>query len=231
MSVVTLQEHTFLPRPLGPDSVVLDLGANAGAFSTAMIRRFGCTCHAVEANPAMADQIPAGPRLHVHRHAMGGTPGAATFHVSTDPLGSSFFPIDTAEYTDVLTVPVETLGGLMKREGLDRVDLVKADIEGAEVPMFEACSDQDLLRADQITTEFHDFNDTTPEADVRRVLDRFRDLGFEVYRKSKKGHCDVLALQADRLDVSAAELAWIRVGRHYLTGTGRVVKKAVGLGS
>ena len=227
MSVVTIHEHTFLPRALGPGSVVLDLGANAGAFSAAMIRRFGCTCHAVEANPAMADQIPALPRLTVHRHAMGGAEGQATFHVGADPLASSLLPIDSSDYTGTLTVPVVTLGALMEREGLDRIDLLKADIEGAELAMFEACSDRDLLRVDQITTEFHDFNGTTPAAGVRRVLDRFRDLGFEVYRKSQRTYCDVLALQPDRLGVSAAELAWVRTGRHYLTGAGRVLGKVL----
>lgn len=229
MSVVTIHEHTFLPRPLGAGSVVLDLGANAGAFSQAMIQRFGCVCHAVEANPAMADLIPAGPRLHVHRHAMGGRSGEATFHVGADPLASSLLPLDASDYTASITVPVVTLGELLEREGIEHVDLLKADIEGAEVALFESCSDSDLMRVDQITTEFHDFNDTNPEADVLRVLDRLRDLGFEVYRKSLHNHCDVLALRADRLGVSAAELAWIRLGRHYLTGVGRVLKKAVGI--
>lgn len=231
MSLTTLSEHTFLPRPLGSGSVVLDLGANAGAFSLAMIETFGCTCHAVEPNPAMADQIPDHPRLQLYRHAVGGAPGEATFHVCDDPLGSSLHPIDALDYSQTLTVPVETLEHVIDRTGADRIALAKVDIEGAEIPMFEAAPDDVLRRVDQFTVEFHDFNGTTPVPVVARVLDRFRDLGFEVYRKSHATYCDVLILDAERLGVSAAELAWIRTGRHYLTGIGRRLRKAVGAGA
>ena len=230
MSVATIEEHTLLTRPLGPEAVVLDPGANVGAFSAAVARRFGCRCHAVEPSPTLSAQIPTHPLIRVHQHAMGGERGEAALYVSTDPLGSSLHPTEALEYSGTLTVPVETLGGLMEREGLDRVDLVKADIEGAEIPMFDACSDDDLQRIDQFTIEFHDFNGTTPEADVLRVLDRLRGLGFAVYRKARFAHFDVLALHPGRLGVSAAELAWIRTGRHYLTGVGRLLKKSVGAG-
>lgn len=228
MPVATIEDHTLVPRVLGPESVVIDLGGNAGEFSAAMVRRFGCTCHAVEPNPAMVAQIPSDPRLHIYRYAVGGARGEATFHVSEeDPLGSSLHPVETTTYSETLTVSVETLSGVMERVEADWIDLVKVDIEGAEIPMFEACPDHDLRRVGQFTVEFHDFNGTTPETDVVRVLDRFRDLGFEVYRKSHRNHCDVLILDAERLGVSAAELAWVRTGRHYLTGAGRLLRQAV----
>ena len=227
MSLATIEEHTLLTRPLGPDAVVLDLGANVGVFSVAMAHRFGCVCHAVEPNPAMRDQIPENPRIQVHPFAMGARAGEETLHVSTDPLGSSLIPTDALGYTRTLTVSVQTLPGLMRQEGMERVDLVKADIEGAEIPMLEACSDGDLSRIDQFSIEFHDFNGTTPVEDVVRTLDRFRDLGFAVYRKARYAHYDVLILHPGRLGVSKAELAWIRTGRHYLTGMGRLVQKRI----
>lgn len=228
VSVVTIEEHTLLKRALRPDAVVLDLGANRGEFSLAMATRYGCACHAVEPNPAMASQIPEHPRVEVHRHAMGGEAGEATFHISTDPLGSSLHPTEALDYTETVTVQVETLPGLLGRLGLDRADVVKVDIEGAEIAMFEACSDDDLQRVDQFAVEFHEFNGTTPPEDVARTLDRFRDLGFAVYRKARFYHYDVLILHPGRLGVSAAELAWIRTGHHYLSGAARLLKKAVG---
>lgn len=230
MSVVTLAEHTVLERALTPEAVVLDLGANRGEFARAVAERYGCRCHAVEPNPAVADQIPAHPRVTVHRHAMGGARGEATFHLSTNPLGSSLLPTDDLDYTGTMAVEVETLPGLLDRLGLDRVDVVKADIEGAEIAMLAACSDEELLRADQYTIEFHEFNGTTPPEDVDRTLDRFRDLGYAVYRKARFYHYDVLVLHPERLGVSALELAWIRTGRHYLSGLGRLARKAVGRG-
>ncbi len=227
-SVATVHEHTFLTRRMGPTSVVLDLGANQGLFSAAMVQRYHCLCHAVEPNPAMRRQIPDDPHIRVHPFAMSGAEGEATFHVSTDPLGSSLHTTDALDYTETITVPTETLAGLMDGQGIRHADLVKADIEGAEIAMFDGASDADLHRVDQFTVEFHDFNGTTPVADVHRVLDRFRDLGFAVYRKARFAHFDVLILHPERLGVSRAELAWIRTGRHYLTGAGRLARKALG---
>ncbi len=34
--------HTFVPRLINADSIVLDLGANRGEFSHGIIERFGC---------------------------------------------------------------------------------------------------------------------------------------------------------------------------------------------
>ncbi|GAB5537186.1 MAG: hypothetical protein Rubg2KO_34350 [Rubricoccaceae bacterium] len=225
MSIVTLEEHTLLSRPLGPESVVLDLGANAGTFSAAMVQRFGCICHAVEPSPAIAAQIPNHPRIHVHPHAMSGQQGEATFHISTDPLSSGFVQAEDIEYTEAITVSVETLPGLLARLSLDRVDVLKADIEGAEIDMFAACSDDELLQVDQYTVEFHDFNGVTPEAEVLRTLDRFRNLGYSVYRKARFAHYDVLIAHTERLGVSPAEWLWIRTGRHLLAGLGRQLTK------
>ena len=227
MSIATIEEHTFLTRPLGPSSVVLDLGANVGGFSRAMVERFGCTCHAFEPNPAMAEQIPSHPDIHVHRYAIDGTAGDATFHISTDPLGSGFEKAESLDYSGAITVDVETLPTLFRQLDLDQIDVLKADIEGSEIAAFAACSDDDLRRVAQYTVEFHAFNGVTPLADVHRTLDRFRDLGYSVYDKAGVDYYDTLILDTERLDVSAIEWAWIRTGRHYLTGAARLARKAI----
>ena len=46
--IETIEDHTIHTRFLSSNSRVLDLGANRGSFSKAMITRFGCQCVAVE---------------------------------------------------------------------------------------------------------------------------------------------------------------------------------------
>jgi hypothetical protein len=40
--IETIYDHTVHPRYLGPQSEVLDLGANYGLFAKAITARFGC---------------------------------------------------------------------------------------------------------------------------------------------------------------------------------------------
>lgn len=226
-SIATIEEHTIITRTLRPSAVVLDFGANVGQFSKTMVDRYGCMCHAVEPSPSMWPRIPKDPRIHLHQLAMSGAQGEATFHVSTDPLGSSLHTTDQLSYTEQITVLTQTLPGLLAELGLARADLAKFDIEGAEIDVFDACSDEDLNRVDQYSVEFHDFNGTTPVADVHRVLDRFRSLGYLVYRSSWVANFDVLIAHPERLGISKAEWLWIQSGRHYLTGVDRLTRKVV----
>ncbi len=50
-----------------------------------------------------------------------------------------------------------TFRELRRRAGVDRIDLLKIDIEGAEIGMFDDCTDEELSSIGQITVEFHAF--------------------------------------------------------------------------
>ena len=56
-------------------------------------------------------------------------------------------------------VPGLTLKLFMAKCGIETADLIKVDIKGAELNMFEACSDELLSRVGQFSVEFHDFID------------------------------------------------------------------------
>jgi hypothetical protein len=60
------------------------------------------------------------------------------------------------------------LKDLLDHLQLPRIDLLKADIEGAEISMLTACPDEVLGRIAQIGIEFHDFCGITPAAEVYR---------------------------------------------------------------
>ena len=73
-----------------------------------------------------------------------------------------------------------TLSDFCRRTGVEQIDLLKADIEGAEIGMFDNAADQDLQSATQITTEFDDFIYSEQRADVARIRERMSDIGFWV---------------------------------------------------
>src|SRR5262245_28452347 len=141
-----LCEHAFIDV-FGDAPVVLDLGANQGEFSRLMLARFPrARVILVEANPELVDRLKArfaGTTATVVHAAIGGTSGASVeFYLSDQSMASSISKDLSAVHglrdagTPVM-VPMTTLRELMNRFALDRVDLVKMDIEGAEFDVIE----------------------------------------------------------------------------------------------
>jgi FkbM family methyltransferase len=210
--VITVRGHTFLAQPLGPASVVVDLGANRGEFSQEIVGRFGCTSYAVEASPETSRTIPASDRLKVFNFAVNDRDAPVQFNVSSNPETSSLHPSNLPPGAQTGTVQVQgrTLASFVSEHGVDHIDLLKVDIEGAEVQLFGAATPEDLLRRiDQITIEFHDFTGAMTRGDVDSIVSRLRAAGFAAVRFSNS-NMDWLFYRPDRLSVGPLARIWIR---------------------
>lgn len=174
-----LCDHTFLPALLNSESVVVDFGANRGEFAHGLISRFGCRVYAAEPLAGLQQEIKASPYLHLFRVAIGGQDGTARLNVfrsrCASVLGSREIKDSVQAEEDVEVVSLRTFLDLTK---LERVDLMKVDVEGAEVAMFESASETDLLRIGQITVEFHDFIYPELQPRVEAVKKRLQAIGF-----------------------------------------------------
>lgn len=123
-----------------PGDVVFDCGANLGVFSLLAAFR-GAEVFAFEPIPdarkILGQTLALNPdlreRVHVVPYALGAKKGEAEFTVLADTLvGSSMVLPQTGRK---VRVPVTTVDTFVEEEGLDTVDFVKADIEGAERQM------------------------------------------------------------------------------------------------
>jgi len=199
--------HTFLRRGIRPGGVVIDLGANEGYFSHVMQSRFASDVIAVEPNPALIEAMPAVEGLRTVQAAISGEDGTTILHVSADSEAST---IDArgrnAATVGSIEVPMLTLPTLMRRFGIGEIDLLKVDIEGQELGLFDSMSDGDLKAITQMSVEFHAFCGLLPQAEVDRIKARLSALNFLVIDFSREDY-DVLCVNLDRCPVSAAE-AW-----------------------
>jgi FkbM family methyltransferase len=219
--------YTFLKQPLAPGAVVVDLGANRGDFAAEMVRKFGCTAYAVEAVQEIYEQIPQSPSLTAYHVAIGGTDGTARIFLYGG-LGCSIRSDYVPELGDRQEIVEQvSLATLFDRAGIGLVDLMKVDIEGAEIEMFESASDDQLRAVAQLTVEFHDFLYPDLVAPVGAIKRRLCGLGFAEI-KFTRNNADVLFVNRNRLSLSALEeahLQWIvryrervriRIRRHLL---------------
>jgi FkbM family methyltransferase len=173
-----IAEHSFVPAWLGPSATVVDLGMNEGAFATAVARRFGCRVIGVEPNPVLARANRA-RGLRCRQLAIAPTPGSLRFRIDPHDSRSSRL-LDAAEAAaDGLEVPVVPLGQFLQAERIDAVQLLKMDIEGAELGIFET-EPAVLERAEQISAEFHAFRFPDHRPRVEGILQAMARRGFFV---------------------------------------------------
>jgi FkbM family methyltransferase len=184
--------HTFLPSLIGPTSVVLDIGANQGQFTRTIVRDFGCRVHAIEPNPHLCAglQSLAIPSVTVHGVALSDPGGPRQFVVMNNSEASHF---SSANGSSEETVQVEavTLEELISRVPDASIDLIKMDIEGAELDVLERIPVGVLSRVRQLTVEFHQFVSPESRGRIEAIKKRFYNLGFWVVDFSRTNY-DVL---------------------------------------
>lgn len=89
---------------------------------------------------------------------------------------SIMFKVDDS--SRIIKVHSITLEKFLNENNVLRVGLLKIDIEGAEILLFNSTKDEILKNAEQITVEFHEFMDKSLLKDVRRIIARMESLGF-----------------------------------------------------
>lgn len=125
---------------------VIDGGANRGSFTDAFLRLHRPErVVLVEPIPDLAESLRAryagDPRISIVAAALSDRNGEAQFQINRSEASSSLLPIDprNSEWfardlnvARTVQVPTMTLPELMSREGLQTVDLLKLDLQGAE---------------------------------------------------------------------------------------------------
>lgn len=222
-----IQEHTFFDRFLGSGAVIVDLGTNVGRFAVEMTQTFDCYCYAAEPNPRCYEAIPKSDRIKAFNVAIAAQQGITDFYIADNSESSSLYDKGVMAIKEKVSVPTQRLEDFVRSLDITRIDLLKLDIEGAEIEVFDSLSDQFLNNISQITVEFHDFNGLVLSSDVERVVSRLNRLGFlHIHNTSTaKGHADTLFINRAKCPISMFEFLWTRyVLRNYLGGQ-RVLKR------
>jgi FkbM family methyltransferase len=217
--------HTFFERFLGCRSVVVDLGANMGAFSSQMARKYGCTCFAVEPNPECFELLHKYEGVRPLNVAIADREGEMRFYVAANSEASSF--VRTSADDREIVVRTMRLDALAWHHGLSRIDLLKIDIEGAEIALLGSLPDAFFQNIGQIAIEFHDFCGLVPREEVLRVEKRFQSLGFLSinFSKASHGHEDHLFVNRNQCPVGALEYLAARYITRNVRGVTRIVRR------
>jgi FkbM family methyltransferase len=155
-----------LEYPLGRDSIVVDLGGYHGDFAAAINQRYGCKVFIFEPMPSYFGHCVT--RFHdnseIRSFCYGLAAKAGWFDISDSDDASSF--IRTGIGVSTVKAELRQVAEVFREIGLDRIDLLKINIEGGEFDVLQALIDSGLVEKVRfIQVQFHDF---FPDAAVRR---------------------------------------------------------------
>jgi FkbM family methyltransferase len=138
----------YIPR----EGVILDIGANHGKFTRNFARVHGGSCRVLAFEPLeynyslLRAVVGAMKNVSTFNIALSDRAGTTDFYVPIRPSGrispgcahmgdeshADSFGTSTAKEVRKTTVATETLDAFLQRQGIDRLDFIKLDVQGAE---------------------------------------------------------------------------------------------------
>jgi FkbM family methyltransferase len=177
----------------GDPRVIVDLGSNIGATVVYFRLKYPeASIVAVEPDPLAFEKLRRNTAgfdgIELRNVAVAAEPGEVTLYRHDQSWGSSMF--EWWQGATPVSVQAQSLDGLIAELGLERIDLLKIDIEGAEFQVLPACTE--LHRVQAIVGEIHAFLSDEPVEQLLACLE-----GFDVRVPPLAGRANV-SLMATR---------------------------------
>ncbi|MDP3725175.1 MAG: FkbM family methyltransferase [Nanoarchaeota archaeon] len=221
MKIKNILEHSFVGNFLNEKSLVVDLGANKGEFSNAILEAFGCEVYAVEPIPDLYKGIKERSGLRKFQACITRRSGKTTLNLPKNRCGT-IYPAsgEDAGFLEVLGI---NFNDFMRENAISSIDLLKVDIEGAEIDVFETITDENLKKIKQMTIEFHDFLYPEMRKQVKAIKKEMRAKGFVVVSFSFFTNGDVLCVRKNM--INAFWRFYLIYFVKYILGAKRVTKR------
>jgi FkbM family methyltransferase len=143
-------ERLFVEHFLQSGMTVLDIGAHHGYYTLLASRKVGPQGFvlAVEASPRERGRLRTHLRINgcknveVESRALGEAEGTAELYLvrGSESGCNSLRKPDVNQETEVLNVPIERLDRVLQDRGIERVDFLKLDVEGAELSVLKGAT-------------------------------------------------------------------------------------------
>ena len=161
---------------VGPGDAVLDVGANVGAFAVYAALRTRGPVLAVEPFPANLACLERNLRgngcgqVRVVACALAERDASARLTVYESGVRHSLAPSGARATAAGVEVRTRSLPSLLDEHGLERVDFLKLDCEGAEGLALPATPEPYLRRLRRVALEFHDDLSPVRHEELERLL-------------------------------------------------------------
>jgi FkbM family methyltransferase len=225
MKIVNVCGHSFIKDLLGEQALVLDCGANRGEFSRWIVENCNATVHGFEPDFRLFPNLPVLSGVYYYPLAISSTGETLTLRLGDERCSSVCF----SEKSDqpIAVVDSVKLDEFCLSNSLSRIDMIKMDIEGAEIDVLANLASDVLDKVGQITVEFHDFIRKDDLPYISDVISRLNKRGFLCIRFSYHDYADVLCINTKVHPMSWSAILSIYIQKYY-RGLARILCRKLG---
>lgn len=199
----------LLDKFLREGMTVIDVGANVGEIALASARRVGKRgqVHAFEPLSAVADILQSHARSNnlgqITLHRMGLSDRSARVPIfescgqgiqGDDHAGLGSIYGSSVHQQAIEEIEITTLDKLVESAELNRIDLIKIDIEGAELPCLLGSRRTLQKYQPLIIIEVQQESANVAGYEAHDILRFLHGIGYETYRIGWKGKLDILTI-------------------------------------
>ena len=176
---------------LNEKSVAIDIGCAEDAdLSKLLINKYNLKCYGIDPTKKHSEELlklqnSSNNLFEYHQYAITTKDECLTFYESNiNQSGSLISNHINVTNNNITKYKVQgmSLPSLFKKLDLEKIDLLKLDIEGAEYNLLDAININDLDKVDQIFIEFH--HHAIPEfsqLDTKKSVKRISSFGFKYF--------------------------------------------------
>ncbi len=200
--------HLFR-NTLKPGMTVVDVGANKGYFTLLAAQLTGHQGQVLSFEPAPENacwlrksiEANGAQGVRVFEVALGDHAGERVLHLG-NVSGFHSLLADLPDRTgDTLGVPCDTLDNVLSEAGVTSVDLIKIDVEGAEMEVLVGA--EETLRSNPGTTVAIDIHPMYG-VDPTQIVNLLKDWGFKIYQPGRT------LLAVEHVDDTLTEIVALR---------------------
>jgi FkbM family methyltransferase len=191
----------LIARLLRPGMCFLDIGANVGQYTLLAADLVGSkgSVIAFEADPSIAEILRENVMINdlsqvtIEDVALAEEDGSATFHIAAARYaGSGSLAAGRHASGRTVTVPTRRLDRLLTERHVDRVDLIKIDVEGAELDVLRGSSATlKHYGLPPIILEFSEINLAGFSHGSVELQQYLEDEGYELFEVESEGLCSL----------------------------------------
>ena len=182
------RESIFIRDRVRPTDICFDVGANIGYHTTLMAQAVPAgEVHSFEPVPlnwhilSLNVLINRFQNVVYNNIALGDRQGRTTFSAASDGAYSSMVPTGRRTESARIEVELDTLDAYADAHGIERVDILKVDVEGAEGLVLRGA--QQLLSAPArrprlIMLELFDSNHAPYRTSIEEILRQMAEFGY-----------------------------------------------------
>ena len=167
--------------PLHETSVVLDVGSYEGDFAATMSEKYNCFVHAFEPVPAFYKIIKQRFKNNdkVIIHNMGLSHMTKKERISLMDKASSVF----VKSSNSVSIQLKNITEFLEENHIQKVDLIKLNIEGGEYNLLEALIEQKKITCfENIQVQFHDFVIPNAKERMNKIQQTLSETHFITYQ-------------------------------------------------